>query len=317
MSLRKCLLLICLALAGEMVAPAAFALNCWMSSGNAQFGSVNAGSAASTHLNNDITCNNQEGDDKTRWVKVCVAVNPEQPVMHTDYPRYEIKYNIYQHDKPNRPLGPNQYAVLVEELPPGKQETFDPNLIAKIAANQNTPAGLYRDTMNETYVHIDYYFSETKLGIDDENCKTQDHQEAISPIGANVEIINGCDQLSVTDLNFGSYSPVNSAQLTASASAQVSLKCPIGTKYTISMDMGQHSAGNSRQICNDKNNECVNYELYQDPAHSRPWDNHANKLTDISSTGDVQAVPVYGYVAPQRWPSAGDYKDTIVVTLSY
>ncbi|HDS1149935.1 TPA: spore coat protein U domain-containing protein [Pluralibacter gergoviae] len=319
MSVRNRLLFFSLiSLGGWTISPFALALSCWMTGSRADFGPITSGGAATTNLTNDVICNNQEGDNKTRWVRMCFSVNPEQPRMLKENSRDIIKYNIYKMDEPDQPLGPNKYAVIEAELPPNKgDQRINVNFIARITANQQVSAGNYIDYGNRTTKKLDYDFAENKSELNKFTCTSTNYHESPSPIFATAEVKNGCDQIHVTDLNFGPHSPANGAQLTATESAQITLKCPPQAQYTISLDMGQHRTGNSRQMCNDKTHECINYGLYQDQAHSRPWDDSSNKFAGITATQNEESVPVHGYVPPQNWPSAGDYEDTVVVTLNY
>lgn len=308
-------MLICFLLSGGISLPAHATLNCWMANHvDIHFGSIAAGTAVTMPIDTaDIECTNSEGDNTSRWVRVCLSLSIDQPVMVNYNPGGSLTYHIYQSGDPT-PVGKNHYATIDWQLPPQNSNQHIPlQLIAKIDGNQKVGYGYYQDD-SKTGTFLHYGYSENQRGL--HKCNDMPDQAPPSTIAANATVINGCDQLEVTNLLFGSHNPTEGSQLTATGNATVTLRCPINTKYNVAMSMGQHYSGTTRQICNEKN-ECIAYGLFKDTAHNQPWDDSANKLEDTATTGDTQSIPVFGYVPPQNWPSAGDYQDDVVVTLSY
>ncbi|ELN2737622.1 hypothetical protein B5M10_06740 [Pluralibacter gergoviae] len=289
-------------------------LSCWMG-GHAvvNFGDIASGASASQPFDTDLECMNSESDGKTRWVRVCVSLDTDTPTMVMDYPYNEIFYNFYENSNPGTPLGKNNFASTEVQLPSQNNGQIIPVLLkAKIEPHQRVPTGVYHDYAT-TNVLLHYDFNENKGSL--QKCEAMSGKPVVSQISAVVTVINGCDLINVDPMNFGSKSAVEGSQLTAAAVSGITLRCPPNTNFTLSMDMGQHSNGTTRQMCKDK--ECIAYGLYQDSTFSTPWDDKSNKFVATSKDAEEKGIPVYGQVPPQNWPSAGEYEDTVVVTLNY
>lgn len=289
-------------------------LHCWMA-GNvyAYFGEVRSGSSPSMPLETDIKCDNSEtGNEKVRWVRVCLT-GERQPTMHTNTTEDRLDYNIYQNNDLSTPIDKTHYASAEVQLAAQESNQSIPiSLLAKIVPNQHVPAGEYND-YSETVVEMQYDFNENRGSL--QKCGSMTGEVKESRIAAKATVVDGCELLGVDSMNFGNKSPVKSAQLTGSAVSAISLRCPTNTRFTVALGMGLHSDGTTRRMCKD--NECIAYGLYQDPSSAVPWDDNTNTMTITSETGSEQAIPVFGHVPPQAWPSAGEYEDTVVVTLSY
>jgi spore coat protein U-like protein len=65
--------------------------------------------------------------------------------------------------------------------------------------------------------------------------------------------------------------------------------------------------------------EQVRYQLYQNAAYTTPWGDGTGGTATVTGTGTgtSQAISVYARVLPQATPSAGNYTDTIVATITY
>ena len=59
----------------------------------------------------------------------------------------------------------------------------------------------------------------------------------------------------------------------------------------------------------------VNYDLYSDASRSTVW----TPTSGVTGTGNGldQPMTIYGRVPTQSAVAAGDYKDTVVVTVNY
>lgn len=293
------------------------ALRCWMAGhAYATFGEVTSGSSPSQPFEADIQCDNsQTGDEKVRWVRVCLSMNTEEPIMRIYWPESELKYNIYKQGEPSSPIGPNHYAWIDMQLAAHQSGQKIPLvMMARILPNQYVAAGDYRDDSG-TVIRMIYDFEENQSSLP--SCGSDmNGEEQLSSVSASATVVNGCELINVDPMNFGNKSHADGSQLQGNAVSGITLRCPTNTTYTVAIDMGQNRSGSTRRMCNS-NNECVSYGLYQDYSFSVPWDDSANTLTETSTTGQEQAIPVYGQVPPQTWPTAGEYEDTVVVTLSY
>lgn len=124
---------------------------------------------------------------------------------------------------------------------------------------------------------------------------------------------NSCVLHNATDLVFGSFDNLNTDK---TSSAQISLQCPNRTAWKVSLNQGKYALGNGqRRMWNGQ--DYINYELYSDPGLSRIWGADSNSMVQSSGTNQIQTIAVYGKVPKQNVQSAGDYQDTITVTLTY
>ncbi|HGY5049828.1 TPA: spore coat U domain-containing protein [Citrobacter freundii] len=317
MSVIRTLLLACIAIVGGLTFShnARADTTCWnLSPGGFSFGNVTAGQTASANNTLEFQCNNYT--QTAVYVRMCLSqTNNTTPVMNTNPAVTPLYYHIYSANEPSMAIGGNNttYAENTFAMSAGQSNASYPMpLVARIVANQTTiAAGDYYDY--NTSLTVKYATSQTESGLP--SCKTMTGTTISDSIGANATVKNGCKLVSVDPMDFGEKTPVDGTRLSGSAQSSVVVRCPVGTSYTVAMDMGQHSDGSSRRMCNGS--ECVTYGLYQDAGGSVTWDNSANVLTEISSTGNNQSIPVYGKIPAQEWPAAGDYTDTVVVTLSY
>lgn len=317
MSVMRTLLLAGVAVLGMMsFSPKAHAAACWsLSPANFSFGTVAAGQSQTSHTTVDFQCNNY--DQNAEYVRLCLSLtSTSQPVMNTNPPRTPLYYNVYAADNPDVAVGTGNttYAEITFPIStPQANTSFPVQLLAKIVPGQTgLAAGDYYDY--STSITAKYDYSPTMQGLP--SCKAMIGTTLPDAISAQATVKNGCELVSVDPMDFGEKNPVGGSQLTGATRSSVVVRCPVGTNYTVSLGMGLHSDGGSRRMCN-ASNDCVNYGLYQDAGHAVAWDDRTSVLTQTSPTGDDQSIPVYGNIPPQPWPAAGEYDDTVVVTLSY
>lgn len=121
-------------------------------------------------------------------------------------------------------------------------------------------------------------------------------------------------EVSAGDLDFGDYDPLAPAALDAATT--LSLACTNGTAYELAMsvDGGESTAGRFMY----DGAEQLAYVLYQDPARTVLWGQN-NSVDTLSGTGTGSAVTidVYGRIPMQQAAPAGDYTDTITVTVTW
>ncbi|KMK16872.1 hypothetical protein ABW09_19065 [Pluralibacter gergoviae] len=288
---------------------------CWTSSRlSFAFGSVTAGQSASAITPLSLQCNNH--DPNEAWVRICMNLSKSgMPEMDTNAPDTPLYYAIYAENNPSTALTGGSTGASDVALPlkaSSENQIFPFHLLAKIVPGQRSlQAGNYFD-YDATAIVFHYAYSRTKQGLP--SCSSMIGQSWTTTVHSEATIKNGCELISVDPMSFGAKSPVGHPLLEGSARARVEVRCPLHTSFTVSMDRGQHSLGGSRRMCSGS--ACVTYDLFQDEGHAIPWDDGANRVTEVS-TGVNQSINVYGNIPAQRWPAAGDYTDSVVVTLSY
>lgn len=296
--------------------PSAMAADCWNGSPPGfNFGTVTAGQTSVTSTKLSFSCNNY--DTGTEYIRACLKVMSNDPqYMHQDSTTSTLLYySIYSLYDQHHPLSQNSntYAEINLELASGQANVeHDIPLIAKIMPGQsNLSAGNYFD-YDETPVQITYASASSEQSLP--SCSGLSGQTILDTIGATATVKDGCTILNADDMDFGSKSPSEDNQLQASSTATITVQCPAGTSYLVSLGHGLHAEGNARSLCH--NDECVSYNLYQDAAHTEEW-SESEPLKQSSSDGQAQNLVVYGEIPPQQWPSAGNYSDTVLIKVTY
>ncbi|CAM7296007.1 MULTISPECIES: Csu type fimbrial protein [Citrobacter] len=117
-------------------------------------------------------------------------------------------------------------------------------------------------------------------------------------------------KVSVDDMDFGSHGS-NDGAVTASAKAYVT--CTNGTGYMLGTDKTHDFEMSSNDTANAKK---VAYTLSTDhPGGTSLADNGISAI----GTGEQQALPIFGKVTANalKQASAGDYTDTVTLTVTY
>ena len=123
-------------------------------------------------------------------------------------------------------------------------------------------------------------------------------------------------------LDFGTYDPLATSNLNASTS--VSVQCTKNTNASVQMQEGAHKASGSvctapaRQM-DDGTGAILAYALYSDSGRASVWG--CDTTNDVDFTAASSTTPkvlnVYGTVPKAQDVQAGDYTDTVSVTVSF
>ena len=132
-----------------------------------------------------------------------------------------------------------------------------------------------------------------------------------------ITIQNACNVSTVapTTLAFGTAGPLVAA---INQTSTITVTCTTNAPFNIGLDGGGAGAANinARRMINGVNT--VGYQLYQDGGHATVWGNTVGTNTVASSgTGSAQTFTVNGQVPAQTTPPAGNYTDTVNVTVTY
>ncbi len=221
------------------LSPGARAANCWNGSpAGLSFGTVTPGQSSATSTKLPFTCNNYDGH--TEFVRACLKLMANDPIPMSQNepsttPLYFSLYSIYDL---HHPLSQNSdvYAQIDLELASGQANVeHDIPLIGKINAGQNNvSAGNYYDYA--TSVQISYSSASSMQSLP--SCSGLSGTTVTDQISATATVKNGCEILNVDDMDFGHRSPVQSSQLEANATANITIQCPTGTSYAVSIGEG-------------------------------------------------------------------------------
>ena len=97
------------------------------------------------------------------------------------------------------------------------------------------------------------------------------------------------------------------------------MQCTNTTPYNVGLNAG---AGPGATVTTRRMTSgagaAVNYQLYRDSARTQIWGDTVSSNTAAGTgNGAVQTLSVYGVVPAQTTPAAGNYTDTVQVTVTY
>lgn len=119
--------------------------------------------------------------------------------------------------------------------------------------------------------------------------------------------------VSAQNINFGNHGVLGSA---IDATGAITLTCTANLSYSVSLNGGlSNSPPASRQMV--RAGASIIYGLYRDQNRSNVWGSGTGQLATGTGTGSLQTLTVYGRVPAQTTPAAGNYADTVVVTVNY
>lgn len=125
-----------------------------------------------------------------------------------------------------------------------------------------------------------------------------------------------CRLTSQSALAFGTSGVIQSA---ITATSTIGVQCTNTTPYNVGLDAGISSGATitTRKMSGGAG-AAVSYQLYSDSARTQVWGNTVSSNT-IAGTGNgaVQTLTVYGSVPAQNTPAAGNYTDTVQITVTY
>ena len=120
--------------------------------------------------------------------------------------------------------------------------------------------------------------------------------------------------VTATTLDFGAVGLLLANTLGTST---IGVQCSSGSAWTVGLDKGSNGASIiTRKMASGAN--LVGYQLYLNAARTTVWGDTVGTNT-VAGTGNggVQNLTVYGSVPAQTTPAAGNYTDTITVTVTY
>lgn len=103
------------------------------------------------------------------------------------------------------------------------------------------------------------------------------------------------------------------------ATADLTVTCTTGTPFQIGLAAGTSGSTAARVLTGANTNRTVNYQLYQNNAHTLVWGNSqgVDTLEVAAANGGPQTVTVYGLVPEGQVVPADTYEDSITATIWY
>jgi spore coat protein U-like protein len=125
--------------------------------------------------------------------------------------------------------------------------------------------------------------------------------------------------VSASPIAFGNVNVTSGSN--ADATGGISVTCTSGTAWAAAADAGLGSGATLSLRKMDDGSNLLNYALYTDSGRTTLWGDGAGGTTATVSdtgTGAAQAKTIYGRVpSGQSGVPAGDYADTVTVTVTY
>ena len=294
--------------------------SCWLSGPALNFGSV-SGKGKKSYTNWKVTCN-QDGHTKTVNVALCpyatagglgLSNNRRQMVAYGathSYLKYDLFYDpaLTQRINTQANLSTLKCSYKTFNVNENKK-VFDLPIYGHVYAGQNVRAANY-DNNNNTQVTLLYAFSQDKQpSIEDVLASQSSNQSNSLNVTSNYE--NSCNLISASDLNFGQ---INDLSQAVTSSTTVALSCPLNTSWKVNLDQGMNYDGATRRM--RKGADYIAYELYRDAQYSQLWNNSG--ASQGTGNNGTQTINIYGKAGPSLTAvPAGEYQDTITVTLTY
>lgn len=101
----------------------------------------------------------------------------------------------------------------------------------------------------------------------------------------------------------------------AQAQTPVEVACSSDSEVSVALDAGRNAVGSQARLAGD-DGTFVAYAVYSDPGRTREWTGQS-LLAEVSAGRPVQLV-AYGQVAAANaLVPAGEYRDTLTVTLTF
>jgi spore coat protein U-like protein len=146
-----------------------------------------------------------------------------------------------------------------------------------------------------------------------------------SDFQVTASVTNSCIITSTTGISFAAYDPADTHfAAPLDASGTVNVRCTRGTNAAVALDQGDQAATTSscsaplRQMT-DGGSERLRYDIYQNAARNIPWG--CDAANDQAFTAAASNVPTtlttYGRIPPGQDVAAGNFTDTVVVSVTF
>lgn len=122
--------------------------------------------------------------------------------------------------------------------------------------------------------------------------------------------------MTAQELNFGSYDVFDSQAL--NGVGNIVLSCDLDTGYSIALSQGSSGSYDERAMLDGSDNS-LGYNLYKDVSRSLIWGDGSGGSTTESGTATSMEIThaVYGRIPAQQNVRAGNYVDSVVVTVNF
>ena len=130
-----------------------------------------------------------------------------------------------------------------------------------------------------------------------------------------------CNFNSVTSVAFGSYDVLNASN--TDSSGNVGILCTYSPSRSVTMSIGAspNSGGfNPRKMKLTSGSDLLSYNLYTTASRNIIWGDGTQGTSTVTKTcmrNVTMNFPIYGRIPASQDVSAGNYSETLVVTISF
>jgi spore coat protein U-like protein len=134
-------------------------------------------------------------------------------------------------------------------------------------------------------------------------------------------VTNNCFIDSASTLAFGAYDPSSATPLDGTSSVVV--RCTNKTPFTLSLNAGTTTGGNFTNRLMTDGTDTLQYNLYTTAARTTVWGDGTGGTSTVPGTGSglsagqSKTTTVFGRIPVQPNAVAGNYSDTVTVTITY
>jgi spore coat protein U-like protein len=126
------------------------------------------------------------------------------------------------------------------------------------------------------------------------------------------KVVGECTLTSGT-LDFGTY--MSGQDSSRNGQTNVGVDCPRGLRVTVMMSGGNNPGpGNFRNMVGS--GDLLRYQLYTDSGRTDVWSTGSGGKRINGTSGGNQAHAVFGHIPANQVVDAGNYTDTVVITLA-
>ncbi len=140
--------------------------------------------------------------------------------------------------------------------------------------------------------------------------------DATTTMGVSATVLNAC-LVTATNMAFGTYNPTSSTP--TDATSAINVTCTPGTLFNVGLNAGSTAGAtvSTRQMLNGATP--LDYSLYSNAGRSTNWGNTpgSDTVSQTASTILPISFTVYGRIPQQQSVGAGNYTDTVTITVSY
>lgn len=138
---------------------------------------------------------------------------------------------------------------------------------------------------------------------------------ATNQFPVSVNVVSGCTVVA-TPMVF--FVPVP-ANVNVASTATLTLQCSPNVAYVIDIDTGLNSQGaTTRRVANAAQTQFLTYDIYKDPPRSQVWGRgNLKNVAGNSGASGVVVYTLYGLLNAKSTMTAGSYRDTLTITVTF